>query len=287
MSQVGASNGVGYVSQIDIQGMDIETAMMAVQSNRANLLDAQLKDQFAAVQGRNNNIASMNEQMQILVKAKGETASTSATEPLKSASKAILTAAVDKSAELAYKAMNQTLLDKAGAIPRTSVNLGIDSIVKLNEMTEVLNAEKVNINPALGAALDQLATLRRQSKDSCSLGNDTVTSAEQMGITDQIAVVEALGGDARFAKVDTNAQLTAAKTNLPTPKSPFDGIETVGQLESAISDMKSQIDGQSNSQQMDMLRLQTMSNKRNEAFEMMSNFAKKLQDARSSILQKM
>ncbi|MDN4605131.1 hypothetical protein P5G61_28165 [Paenibacillus sp. F6_3S_P_1C] len=48
--------------------------------------------------------------------------------------------------------------------------------------------------------------------------------------------------------------------------------------------LKGQIDSLSNSQQMDMLRLQSLSNKRNEAFDVMTNFIKKMQDSRSSII---
>ncbi|MFS0860821.1 MULTISPECIES: hypothetical protein [Paenibacillus] len=48
--------------------------------------------------------------------------------------------------------------------------------------------------------------------------------------------------------------------------------------------LKGQIDALGNSQQMDMLRLQSMSNKRNEAFDVMTNFIKKMQDSRSSII---
>lgn len=54
--------------------------------------------------------------------------------------------------------------------------------------------------------------------------------------------------------------------------------------EAAIQKLKGQIDGASNSQQMDMLRLQSLSNKRNEAFDVMTNFIKKMQDSRSSII---
>ncbi|MGN7416115.1 hypothetical protein [Paenibacillus sp. SAF-068] len=54
--------------------------------------------------------------------------------------------------------------------------------------------------------------------------------------------------------------------------------------EAAIQKLKGQIDAANNSQQMDMLRLQSMSNKRNEAFDVMTNFIKKMQDSRSSII---
>ncbi|PQZ98391.1 MULTISPECIES: hypothetical protein [Paenibacillus] len=68
---------------------------------------------------------------------------------------------------------------------------------------------------------------------------------------------------------DLNAQLSIAQQNGD---------------EAAVQKLKGQIDAASNSQQMDMLRLQSMSNKRNEAFEVMTNFIKKMQESRSSII---
>jgi ethanolamine utilization microcompartment shell protein EutS len=50
------------------------------------------------------------------------------------------------------------------------------------------------------------------------------------------------------------------------------------------TNLRGQIDSMSNSQQMDMLRLQSLTNKRNEAFDVMTDFAKKMQEARSSII---
>ncbi|WP_082560432.1 hypothetical protein [Paenibacillus sp. Root52] len=68
---------------------------------------------------------------------------------------------------------------------------------------------------------------------------------------------------------ELNAQLQAAQQN---------GDEALAQQ------LKNQIDAISNTQQMDMLRLQSLSNKRNEAFDLMTNFVKKMQDSRSSII---
>ncbi|GIP19680.1 hypothetical protein J40TS1_53220 [Paenibacillus montaniterrae] len=56
------------------------------------------------------------------------------------------------------------------------------------------------------------------------------------------------------------------------------------EIDSIISSLRSKIDATSNSQQMDMLRLQSLTNKRNEAFDVMTNFIKKMQDSRSSII---
>ena len=66
-----------------------------------------------------------------------------------------------------------------------------------------------------------------------------------------------------------------------------DQLEDVQQRNQQLADLNAQqgqMDALSNSQQMDMLRLQSMNSKRNEAFDVMTNFAKKMQDSRSSII---
>lgn len=55
-------------------------------------------------------------------------------------------------------------------------------------------------------------------------------------------------------------------------------------LDAEIGRLKAMVDATSNSQQMDMLRLQALTNKRNEAFEVMTSFIKKMQESRNSII---
>lgn len=62
------------------------------------------------------------------------------------------------------------------------------------------------------------------------------------------------------------------------------GSWTKGALDAAVTQVKGMIDAAGNSQQMDMLRLQSMSNKRNEAFDVMAAFVKKMQESRASII---
>lgn len=69
--------GINGTSSIDIRSMDLEAAMMAVQQNRANLLDQQLKDQVQAVQDRNAEIAILNSQL-AEAQANGDTATAEA-----------------------------------------------------------------------------------------------------------------------------------------------------------------------------------------------------------------
>ena len=59
---------------------------------------------------------------------------------------------------------------------------------------------------------------------------------------------------------------------------------TKGEMDSAITELKSQVDSMGSTQQMDMLRLQSLSNKRNEAFDLMTNFMKKFADKRDAII---
>ena len=90
---------------------------------------------------------------------------------------------------------------------------------------------------------------------------------EQMAQLEQIA-----GQRAEYQNKDAAiADLKKLKTDLSTE----------------IDNLKTSIDSEGNSQQMEMLRLQSLSNKRNEAFDMMSNFIKKMQDSRSAIISNM
>lgn len=82
--------------------------------------------------------------------------------------------------------------------------------------------------------------------------------------------------DQMQAVQDRNAQLAILNSQLNEAKANGDTATAEAR--------QAQIDAANNSQQMDMLRLQSMSNKRNEAFDVMTNFIKKMQDSRSSII---
>lgn len=79
---------------------------------------------------------------------------------------------------------------------------------------------------------------------------------------------------------ELNSKIAQLRADRGTPKSSLSVAETDKQIEQ----LKSQIDSLNSSQQMDMLRMQSLTNKRNEAFDLMSNFIKKMADSRSSIL---
>ncbi|MEC2078201.1 hypothetical protein [Metabacillus fastidiosus] len=80
------------------------------------------------------------------------------------------------------------------------------------------------------------------------------------------------------------AKLHNELQSLNTERANTADIEKIKELDAKIAATKGQIDTLSNVNQMDMLRLQGMSNKRNEAFDVMTNFIKKMQESRSSII---
>ncbi|GLC90538.1 hypothetical protein [Lysinibacillus piscis] len=89
---------------------------------------------------------------------------------------------------------------------------------------------------------------------------------------------------ARNAQVaELNTQLGALQVAKSQAQANKDE-KKVTELDTQIQMLKSQIDAINSSQQMDMLRMQSLTNKRNEAFEVMTNFIKKMSDSRSSIL---
>lgn len=172
-------SGVGGVPVANISGMDLETAMMTVQSQRANLLEAQLKGQLEEIQKRNEEIARLNRQLLAELKA-----------------------------------------NRPGD-PATWGALGKDRKAA-QELLASLKAEGLTMPTGADAVKE--------------IGTPGVPSARQ----------------ATFDKW--------------------------------IEEIKGRIDSKSSSQQMDMLRMQSLSNKRNEAFEVMSNFIKKMADSRASVL---
>lgn len=167
-------NNIGAISPINLSGMDLESALMAVQSQRANLLESQLRDQIAGVQAKNEQIGKLN----------------------------------------------------------TTLN-------SLQALLTIFSTTQKSIQLTAGSNIDKL--------------------------------FQKLKVDAQSAGVDIGSLLKGNILN----KADIEALQTR---------IRGQIDSGSNSQQMDMLRLQSLTNKRNEAFDVMTNFIKKMQDSRTNII---
>ena len=190
MSSV-APSGVNQISLNNIQGMDLETAMLSVQTNRANLLEGQLKSQIEGVQAKNESISKLNE-----------------------------------------------------------------ALGQLNKIAALFGGSAKATDTAVGTSM---------KNGDYQMEKEANTALQAAGLK----VFDGAGGR------DLTGSFVANSVN---------GNSTKGQIDGAIQQIKSAIDSASNSQQMDMLRLQSLSNKRNEAFETMTNFIKKMQDSRNSII---
>ena len=207
---VSGTSGTTSVNMQNIQSMDIETALMMVQSERTKLLDAQLQTQIQEVQNRNEQVAKLNNVL-------GE--------------------------------LNDMMSFYGSDATKTFSQDGASRAFTDN-----------------GASYDKFvmgyqAPLNRAIKDA--------------GITDLGFPVETT----TWTLDDKGNKMSA-----PSSSGSWGGNTTKAQMETAITKVKGMIDAAGNSQQMDMLRLQSMSNKRNEAFDVMTNFVKKMQESRSSII---
>jgi len=214
VTNVGA--GAIGAAGIDLSGLDIETALMMVQQQRTELLDAQLKEQIDQVKQRNELTASLNEMKSKLSSLK---------------------------ATLAHDAKTT---DK----------------VPSNDETRKLAAEYIALCDKLGVSSDPIKM-------------PVVPSREEVLNSIPKHVLSLFSAAAQDKMVES-AQAKALEE--------WEGAPTKETLERLTNDLTSQIDTLSNTQQMDMLRLQSLSNKRNEAFDVMTNFIKKMQDSRSAII---
>ena len=227
-----AIHATPLMSVTQLQSLDIESALMAVQGQRANLLEQQLQGQLEDVQQRNAQIGKLNE---------------------------ALAAARELTAKFSDK-------DGSSEKPSDLVNKERKEYHKTAEWKAEFKSIKENFSPEDKAIYN--------TPDFHLLMNDKEGFARKQELHKQL-----IAPDNRTA---TGKQLEKLATAAAAANITVDTTDK-GKLEKAIENLKSMIDTQSNSQQMDMLRLQSLSNKRNEAFEVMTNFVKKMQDSRSSI----
>jgi len=137
-----------------------------------------------------------------------------------------------------------------------------DQISKLNDLLSKLTTFEAGIKGA-GAS------------DSFDQKNYT-----QDMINNEAAVNDAL----RDTGVDVGIPNKGGQHSTPDQASAVGWGTTRGQLDAAITKVKGLIDTASNNQQMDMLRLQSLNNKRDEAFDMLTNTQKSFHDTTSGII---
>ncbi|HYC37690.1 MAG TPA: hypothetical protein VEC19_14785 [Usitatibacter sp.] len=212
--------GIGGVSVGDVKGLDLETAMMMVQSQRANLLEGQLKTQLDGIQDRNKEIAHLN----------------------------------DLIGKLKSLRPGGTDAEKAGPLG--------GNVAEAQKIIAELKA--AGCSPVPGGTCE------------VRLKDGTVHSGlDEAGRAEAQHCVKAYWA---FRSGDYSGGKAVVSIT--------DKVPDVKQKDFDVfaEQLKGKIDSLNSSQQMDMLRMQGLTNKRNEAFDLMTNFIKKMADSRSSVL---
>lgn len=226
----------GTLGAVDLSGADIETALLTVQTQRATLLEDQLRDQMLAVQKRNQSIDTFN---------------------------TILAAVRD---------LRPTGDKDSKANLTSGGTVGVPTAHYLDGQQAYIDNMEDQYNKALATT-----------------NNPSATNAEK---TAAATLVSLLPGQLSAARNNlANAQASNAATQTISLQSALTmyGFTQTGEItqeefDSLIQNITSRIDSLNSSQQLEMLRLQSLTNKRNEAFDVMTNVVKKMQDSRSSIV---
>ena len=279
MSSFAVGNS-GQIAGLDLSSVDLETALMAVQSQRSQLLESSLRSQMESVNQKNQQIADLNN------KIAGNQSQ-----------------ANDLDAQnVQLTADNAAARSQIGALESQSVSLDTQ-IAGLKDLQSRLSASKcpdpegyygLSWGQGDNAALSH-QTLQ-QVKDAgltVSTGADRPRDVDGNGTMDAKGrVVQGWVNELNGKISALESQKAAAGSQAAALKQTVAGNEATiasntsqaKELRAGMDDLKRQVDGISNAQQMEMLRLQSLTNKNNEAFEVMTNFVKKMQDSRSSII---
>ncbi|WP_323018731.1 hypothetical protein [Castellaniella sp.] len=172
--------------------------------------------------------------------------------------------------------LDSQLVDQVKAVQSRN-----DQIAKLNNVLSSLNAYS-----------SQIKGTDAQSKPADWGSNNELRKTYEVAVNDAIqdAGITDLG-------IQQHDGLRSAKPG-EQPSHPWEAVNgvlihgtnvinptvTKGEVDAAITKIKGMIDAESNNQQMDMLRLQSLNNKKNESIEILTNTQKKHTDSASSII---
>lgn len=176
-------------------------------------------------------------------------------------------------------------LGTATAAAIKSSNAAGSSVEFLQSMdiaTALMFVQTERVNRLEEQIKDQLATVSKRNEQVGKL-NSVLTEANALSSATGTNAGDKLSKDANLTLLNA----AAAKAGYKIDPAVVPGETTKADLEKVVSNIKNAVDGLTNTQQMDMLRLQSLNNKRNEAFEIMTNVMKKVSDLLSNIASKL
>ena len=150
-----------------------------------------------------------------------------------------------------------------------------DKIAALNEVLSGLNAYAGQIDGTSATSkpgswpADSIANIERPLN----------SQIQQLGIDLNLSSRSGLANPLPGKQPDPGRSGTVV-----TGTNVINGSTTKGEIDAAITKVKGLIDAESNNQQMDMLRLQSLNNKKNESIEILTNTQKKSSDSNSGII---
>jgi len=141
---------------------------------------------------------------------------------------------------------------------------------------------------------DQINTIRDKNEQMRKL-NDMKSQLLQLksAFADDAKGTDSLAGQSKWKDNADKIKQTAQSLSDAWSKAGLDasyidkiknGTITKGEIDAADQIIKSSVDSLSSSSQMDMVRLQSLNNKRSEAFDTMTNMLKKAADSKSSVV---
>jgi hypothetical protein len=151
-----------------------------------------------------------------------------------------------------------------------------DQIAKLNNVLSELNAAAARFD-GKSDPTSKLSSTKDWGKAEQHVTNGTMVN-QATNVRDKVGM--ALGEAGLDSKTILNATFQANKGG----GTGSIGDVTKGDIDAAVTKIKGMIDAESNNQQMDMLRLQSLNNKKNESIEILTNTQKKHTDAASNII---
>lgn len=161
-------------------------------------------------------------------------------------------------------------IDVAAAVASGDIQTLIQMVQ--SDRVKLLDSQLVDQVKAVQARNDQIASL-----------NDTLAAlngfSAQIDGTDSGSTIKDSGTATDLANKANDAITAAGITDMPISAS-----STKGDIETAITKVKGMIDAESNNQQMDMLRLQSLNNKKDESVEILTTTAKKMGDSLDGII---
>jgi hypothetical protein len=252
--------GAQPINMISLEGLDLESMIMAVQTNRVNVMDEQIKSKMEVVQARNAKINELNTNMSDMNAAVAKLG-TAADSPLDGANKTAFLAGAPRMPEdpVALKTSQDAIHSAASKVATAQ-----QKVDDLNNQQKLYEAE-VAKNPAIGSFPGFAGEISKPMAWEVTLASIGLNAAKAVQTAAMADLANHVGGE-----IDPKAV----------------ACTTRGQAEAYVKSIQTQIDSLGNTQQMDMLNLQSTSNKRNEAFEIMTNFMKKFNDSRAGIIQK-